>query len=62
MTRLPTVGVAAIFNNEKPYIVEWLAHHRLLGVEQSGNRNVNGARIRKPGRQPGKRTDGQRDV
>ncbi|MBW8469765.1 MAG: glycosyltransferase family 2 protein [Thiobacillus sp.] len=34
MNRLPTVGVAAIFKNEKPYVVEWLAHHRLLGVER----------------------------
>ena len=34
MNRLPTVGVAAIFKNERPYVVEWLAHHRLLGVDR----------------------------
>jgi Glycosyl transferase family 2 len=34
MPKLPSVGVAAIFRNEKPYILEWLAHHRLLGVER----------------------------
>jgi hypothetical protein len=34
MSRLPTIGVAAIFKNERPYVVEWLAHHRLLGIER----------------------------
>ena len=28
------VAIAAIFRNEGPYILEWLAHHRLLGVTQ----------------------------
>lgn len=28
------LGIAAIFKNEKPYIVEWLAYHRLMGVDQ----------------------------
>lgn len=27
------VGIAAIFRNEGPYIVEWIAHHRLLGID-----------------------------
>ncbi len=26
------IGIAAIFKNEAPYVLEWLAHHRLLGV------------------------------
>ncbi|TNF56370.1 MAG: glycosyltransferase family 2 protein [Burkholderiales bacterium] len=29
----PRVGIAAIFRNEFPYIVEWLAHHRVLGID-----------------------------
>lgn len=28
------IGVAAIFKNEAPYIIEWIAHHRLQGVTQ----------------------------
>ncbi len=28
------LGIAAIFKNEKPYILEWLAFHRLIGVDQ----------------------------
>ncbi|GLS15014.1 hypothetical protein GCM10007935_24470 [Hydrogenophaga electricum] len=32
--RLPRLGVGAIFKDEKPYVIEWLAHHRLLGVER----------------------------
>lgn len=28
------VGIAAIFKNEAPYIIEWLAHHRLMGIER----------------------------
>ncbi|WP_168708533.1 glycosyltransferase family 2 protein [Hydrogenophaga sp. PAMC20947] len=28
----PTVGISAIFKNEAPYIIEWLAHHRLMGI------------------------------
>ncbi len=31
---LPVLGIGAIFKNERPYVVEWLAHHRLLGVER----------------------------
>lgn len=27
------LGIAAIFRNEFPYILEWLAHHRVLGVD-----------------------------
>lgn len=30
---LPRLGVAAIFRNEYPYILEWLAYHRLIGVD-----------------------------
>ena len=26
------IGIAAIFKNEAPYVLEWLAHHRLQGV------------------------------
>jgi hypothetical protein len=26
------IGIAAIFKNEYPYIIEWLAYHRLIGV------------------------------
>lgn len=29
---LPLVGIAAIFKNEAPYIIEWLAHYRLQGI------------------------------
>jgi hypothetical protein len=29
----PRVAVAAIFKNEGPYVLEWVAHHRALGVE-----------------------------
>ena len=28
------LGIAAIFKNEKPYIIEWLAFHRLVGFTQ----------------------------
>ena len=28
------LGIAAIFKNEKPYIIEWLAYHRLIGFEK----------------------------
>lgn len=28
----PRIGVAAIVKNEAPYIIEWIAHHRLQGV------------------------------
>ena len=28
------LALAAIIKNEGPYLLEWLAHHRLLGVEQ----------------------------
>ncbi|QIA64447.1 glycosyltransferase family 92 protein [Vibrio astriarenae] len=28
------IGIAAIFKNEFPYILEWLAYHRLLGVDK----------------------------
>ncbi|RVE14830.1 glycosyltransferase family 2 protein [Escherichia coli] len=26
------VAICAIFKNEKPYILEWLSHHRMLGI------------------------------
>ena len=29
----PRVAIAAIFRNEHPYVLEWIAHHRALGVE-----------------------------
>lgn len=29
---LPRLAVVAIFRNEAPYVVEWLAHHRVVGV------------------------------
>ena len=28
------LGIAAIFKNEKPYIIEWLAYHRLVGFDK----------------------------
>lgn len=28
------IGVAAVFKNECPFIVEWLAYHRVIGVSQ----------------------------
>lgn len=28
------LGIGAIFRNEAPYITEWVAHHRVLGVDQ----------------------------
>lgn len=34
LQNLPRVAVAAIFRNECPYVLEWLAHHRVLGVER----------------------------
>ena len=33
LTVNPRIGIAAIFRNEFPYIVEWLAHHRVLGID-----------------------------
>lgn len=30
---LPRLAVAAIFRNEAPYVLEWLAHHRVVGVD-----------------------------
>ena len=30
--RVP-LAIGAIFRNEGPYILEWIAHHRLLGIE-----------------------------
>ncbi|ACY33513.1 glycosyltransferase family 2 protein [Comamonas thiooxydans] len=30
---LPRLGIAAIFRNEFPYILEWLAYHRVIGVD-----------------------------
>jgi hypothetical protein len=29
----PRIAIAAIFRNEHPYVLEWIAHHRALGVE-----------------------------
>lgn len=29
----PRVAIAAIFRNEHPYVLEWIAHHQALGVE-----------------------------
>lgn len=34
MSTTTGIGIAAIFKNEAPYVVEWLAHHRLLGVDR----------------------------
>ena len=31
---VPRVAIAAIFRNEHPYVLEWIAHHRALGVAQ----------------------------
>ncbi|WP_236184580.1 glycosyltransferase family 2 protein [Pseudomonas juntendi] len=28
------IGICSIFKNEGPYILEWLAYHRIIGVEQ----------------------------
>ncbi|WP_293998667.1 glycosyltransferase family 2 protein [Sphaerotilus sp.] len=30
----PRIALAAIFRNEHPYVLEWIAHHRALGVER----------------------------
>jgi hypothetical protein len=30
----PRIAIAAIFRNEHPYVLEWIAHHRALGVER----------------------------
>lgn len=29
-----SVGISAIVRNEAPYLLEWIAHHRLVGVER----------------------------
>ena len=29
----PMIGVAAIFKNEFEYVIEWLAHHRAIGIK-----------------------------
>lgn len=34
MTHPAKVGIAAIFKNEAPYVIEWLAHHRLMGISR----------------------------
>lgn len=34
MTPLPRIAIAAIFRNEHPYVLEWIAHHQALGVER----------------------------
>lgn len=34
MTLLPRIAIAAIFRNEHPYVLEWIAHHQALGVER----------------------------
>lgn len=34
MTSLPRIAIAAIFRNEHPYVLEWIAHHQALGVER----------------------------
>lgn len=31
---VPSIGIAAIVKNEAPYLIEWLAHHRLLGINR----------------------------
>lgn len=31
---VPTLGVMAMMRNEAPYILEWIAHHRLVGVSR----------------------------
>ncbi|CAM5221105.1 glycosyltransferase family 2 protein [Alishewanella longhuensis] len=28
------IAVAAIFKNERPYVLEWVAYHRLMGADQ----------------------------
>ena len=33
-TSRPTLAVAAIVKNEAPYLLEWIAHHRNIGVER----------------------------
>lgn|GEM_PF-658115 len=30
----PVIAIAAIFKNEAPYILEWVAYHRAIGVER----------------------------
>lgn len=34
MTPPPRIAIAAIFRNEHPYVLEWLAHHRALGITE----------------------------
>jgi hypothetical protein len=31
---LPRIAIAAIFRNEHPYVLEWIAHHQALGIER----------------------------
>lgn len=33
-TQRSLLGISAIARNEAPYLLEWIAHHRLLGVER----------------------------
>ena len=30
----PTIGICGIFKNECPYILEWVAYHRITGVDE----------------------------
>ena len=34
MDRIPEIGIAAIVKNEAPYILEWVAFHRAVGIER----------------------------
>ncbi|GAA6143289.1 glycosyltransferase family 2 protein [Hydrogenophaga sp. 5NK40-0174] len=41
----PRLGVACIVKNEAPYLLEWVAHHRLMGVRRffiADNRSTDG--------------------
>lgn len=33
MSTSPSIGILLVVKNEAPYLMEWLAHHRLLGVK-----------------------------
>lgn len=33
-SRKQQICIIAIFRNEAPYIIEWIAHHRLLGIQE----------------------------
>lgn len=31
---LPTIGIAAVLKQEAPYLLEWIAYHRVLGIKR----------------------------